>query len=254
MFVAVWILYAADRILDARLLDAHPLPARRPPSELEERHRFHHRNRRAFLAALSAAACLLAGLLHTLDPAALRLYAVLAALLAAWLLLIHARPIPGDGGHRLPKELAVGIFFPAAVFIPSVARAPQLRLELLPFALLVAAVCSLNCLFLYAWEHPGARAHAHWTTRWATAHLIPLTVATLGVSATMLGTALVHASHWHRIFSADPRIPASTLCAAALLLLLHRLRTRLQPIHLRALADLVLLTPLLIMPAATLLR
>ena len=249
MFVAVWMLYASDRLLDAR-----PLPGGASPSDLEERHRFHHRHRHAFLAAIASAAVPLAALLHTLDPSALRLYTLLATLLAAWLLLIHARPLPGDGVHRLPKELAVGIFFPAAVFIPAVARAPQLRLQLLPAALLLACVCTLNCLFLYAWEHPRARSHAHWTTRWATAHLVPLTVATLGLSATLLATALLRTTQSPQLSHADALIAASTLSSAALLLLLHRLRARMQPIHLRALADLVLLTPIVIAPATALLR
>ena len=249
MFVAVWMLYAADRILDARILDT--LPTAAPPSDLEERHRFHHRHRRAFLAAIAAAAVVLAALLHTLDPAALRLYTLLATLLAAWLLLIHARPLPAANAHRLPKELAVGIFFPAAVFIPTVARAPQLRLTLLPAAALLACVCTLNCLFLYSWEHPRARPHAHWTTRWATARLVPLTLATLGLSAALLAAALFRAS---QLAHADALIAASTLSSAALLLLLHRLRARLQPIHLRALADLVLLTPILVAPLTSLLR
>jgi len=42
---------------------------------------------------------------------------------------------------------------------------------------LLAAVCTLNCLFLYAWEHPAPRSQAHWTTRWATGHLPVLTLA-----------------------------------------------------------------------------
>ena len=230
MFVAVWILYAADRLLDARLLD---IPAQ--PTDLEERHRFHHRHRRRFLLGISVCAFVLTYLLHSVDPRAMRLYALLATLLAAYFLLIHAR---ADSAHRLPKELAVGIFFPAAVFIPTVARLPQLRLDLLPIALLLAATCSLNCLFLYAWEHPHHRAQAHSSTRWATNHLVALTwtVAALSAIYCLLSTPLLSS-----LFALTSCILASSL----LLLLLHHLRNRLQPIHLRALADLVLLTPLI---------
>jgi hypothetical protein len=237
MFIAVWILYAADRLLDARLLDARLLDARafdssQTTNDIEERHRFHHRHRRAFLLGITLSACALAALLRTIDLHALRLYTLLATLLAVYLLLIHARP---GSAHRLPKELAVGIFFPAAVFIPTVARFPQLRLDLLPVALLLAATCSLNCLFLYAWEHPEPRTHAHWSTRWATHHLVSLT---LTIAALSLLVILISPEHSTLILTSC--ILASTL----LLLLLHHLRHRLQPIHLRALADLVLLTPL----------
>lgn len=230
MFVAVWMLYAADRLLDAR-----PLPGGQSPPELEERHRFHHRHRRTFLILIALSAFVLIALLRNIDPHALRIYTLLATLLAAYFLIIHAR---ADNAHRLPKELAVGIFFPAAVFIPTVARLPQLRLDLLPVAFLLAATCSLNCLFLYAWEHPHQRAQAHWSTRWATRHLVTLTwtVAALSLIYCLLSTRLITRPY---------ALPSCILASSLLLLLLHHLRNRLQPLHLRALADLVLLTPLI---------
>lgn len=244
MFVAVWMLYASDRLLDAR-----PLPGGQAPPELEERHRFHHRHRRAFLAVIMLSAFALAALLRYSDPAAMRLYALLAALLCAWFLLIHARPLPGDGSHRLPKELAVGVFFPAAVFIPTVARLPQLRIDLLPVALLLAATCSLNCLFLYAWEHPADRSYAHWSTRWATRHMVALTSAIAVLSLFWLFTAQ------RLIDPTDLRhgtlVLTACICTSTVfLLLLHLIRRRLQPVHLRAIADLVLITPLIVIPLA----
>jgi hypothetical protein len=241
MFVAVWMLYAADRLLDAR-----PLPNNQPPLGLEARHLFHHRHRRAFLALVAPTSIALVLLLHSIDPRALHLYTLLAALLGAWLLLIHARSLPTPDAHRLPKEFAVGLFFPAAVFIPTLARAPQLRSALIPAFLLFAAVCTLNCLFLYFWEHPHNRAHAHWTTRWATAHLLPIsaTVLTLTIAAAILGHLRPPASHL-------PLAGAPALACAlttALLLTLHDLRNRIPALTLRASADLALLTPLLLLP------
>jgi hypothetical protein len=231
MFLAVWMLYAADRLLDAR-----PIPGGGPPPDLEERHRFHHRHRRAFLWGLAIAAIALGSLLHLLNPTALHLYATLATLLAAWLLLVHAHPMPQS--LRLPKELAVGVFFSAAVFIPTVARAPALRQALLPDALLAAAACTLNCLFLYAWEHPGKRPLAHWTTRWSTRHL-PQLALTIAALATLTAWLTRKQLLW---------MPAlACALSAALLLLLHAQRRRLSSIHLRASADLALLTPLLFM-------
>jgi hypothetical protein len=174
----------------------------------------------------------------------MRLYTLLATLLGAWFLIIHARPLPGDGAHRLPKELAVGIFFPAAVFIPTVARLPQLRLDLLPIALLLAATCSLNCLFLYAWEHPRHRAQAHSSTRWATHHLVALTATVAALSLLLILTSSLFApsAQLHR---GTTILTSCILASSLLLLLLHRLRNRIAAVHLRALADLVLLTPLI---------
>ena len=232
MFVAVWMLYAADRLLDAR-----PLPGGQSPPELEERHRFHHRHRRAFLIGIAISACILAALLRNIDPPALRLYVLLATLLAAYFLIIHARP---DSAYRFPKELAVGIFFPAAVFIPTVARLPELRLDLLPIALLLAALCSLNCLYLYAWEHPGSRLRAHSSTRWATHHLVALTWITGALSLLLILVSPLLTLH-----RGTTILASCILTSSLLLLLLHHLRNRINPLHLRALADLVLLTPLI---------
>jgi hypothetical protein len=237
MFVAVWMLYAADRLLDAR-----PLPDGAQPPELEERHRFHHRHRAAFLSAIAVASGVLAGLLHRINADALRLYALLAALLAGWLLLIHARPLPSDQIRRLPKELAVGIFFPAAIFIPTVARAPQLQTALLPAAALLAGICTLNCLFLYAWEHPEPRTQAHWTTRWATGHLRPLALAVT------LCAALVAGLSGTVVLPRLDLLPALACgLSAGLLMALDARRRRWRAVTVRACADLVLLTPLLVM-------
>ncbi|MGA7158608.1 MAG: hypothetical protein WBY53_17310 [Acidobacteriaceae bacterium] len=253
MFVAVWMIYAADRLLDARALDAYPVHS--PTShDLEARHRFHHHHRTRFLTVLLIAALALTALLLRLDERALHLYALLATLLAAWMLLIHIRPTPNGTTRRLPKELAVGIFFPAAIFIPTLARttptaaaiqhlgplALWLRPNLLLSAALFASICTLNCLCLYAWEHPAPRLNAHWTTRWATHHLTHISIAILTAS-TLTAILTLH--------NPATALPA-TACAlsAAALLTLHHLRRRLSPIHLRAAADLVLLTPLLLLP------
>jgi hypothetical protein len=226
MALAVWILYAADRILDARRIGE-------PSSELEARHFFHHRHRRAFLTGISIAAVALASLLPRLDPAAIKLYLVEGGCLVAWFIIVHA----SRGAHRLPKEIAVGLFFAAAIFIPTVARDAALRLVLLPSAILFAALCSFNCLFIYAWEHerPLNARLPHPTTRLALKHLRGLAV----IIATV-GAALA-------LWQARP-IPAACALAILLLLALHRNRRQLSRTTLRAAADLALLTPLLLLP------
>jgi hypothetical protein len=250
MFLAVWMIYVADRLLDSRiLLSGHwqtgTLATENVPI-LEARHRFHHRHRNGFLACMAVAAVVLAVLLPRLDPRTLRLYALLSALLAVWLLLIHIRPLPNDEGLRLPKELAVGIFFSATVFLATISRAPALRMSLLPVGALFAAVCALNGFYIHAWEHSGERPVAHWTTRWSERHLRPLTVAVAALALVTLWLGR------ERLLPFAASIPAAPVIACALsamlFLLLHRLRKRLSAIHLRACADLVLLTPLLLLP------
>ncbi|MDW5264207.1 MULTISPECIES: hypothetical protein [Acidobacteriaceae] len=233
MFIAVWMLYAADRLLDTRLLDSQS----RQEQHLEARHYFHHRHRSAFLTGILLASAALAPLLLRLSTEAIHLYLILGGLLFGYFILIHAT----RSAHRFPKEIAVGIFFAAATFIPTVARQPELRLALLPSALLLGMLCSLNCLFIYAWEHDPQRSSApdhptHATTRFALRHL-PLFAIVIALAGTIL--AIFH----HR---APWSIPLATVISAALLLVLHARRHHISPLTLRATADLVLLTPMLL--------
>ena len=244
MFATVWMLYAADRLLDSRILATTHVNSRSIASNisvpealgLEARHFFHHRHRRPLIAGILLCALLLAVLVPQLDPAAIRLDLVLGSLLFGYFVLIHATA----SAHRLPKEISVGLFFAAAIFIPTVARAPQLRLTLLPVAVLFAVLCSLNCLFIYRWEHatdciaspsfPGL-SQPHRLTRGALRYLSPTAVFVV-VASLALAVATHHLT------------PCPIALSALLLLCLHRLRTRLAPLTLRAAADFVLLTPL----------
>jgi hypothetical protein len=226
MAAAVWTLYAADRLLDALS----------PTSEkLEARHHFHSDHRAGFMAGIAVASVLLAFLLPGIPEQAIRLYLVLGGLVFGYFVIIHVV----RSAHRLPKEIAVGVCFASATFIPTVARDPALRIPLLPAALLLAALCSLNCLFIYAWEHtqPGAQ-QPHPITALALRHLAGLTIMVLVIS-----TALA-------VF--DHEVPAFLYAALALaaldLLLLHLRRHRMERVELRAAADLALLTPLLMVP------
>jgi hypothetical protein len=147
--------------------------------------------------------------------------------------------------RRLPKEIAVGLFFAAAIFIPTISREPALRPALLPVAILFGALCSLNCLFIYAWEHEDGRAHAqatHVTTRFAVVHVVFL-AGTFVTAATAL-VLLCRISGQ----TGAGLIPAACALSATLLLALDRNRRRLSPLNLRAAADLALLTPLLFLP------
>lgn len=239
MALAVWIIYACDRLLDAGR--ASSLAER---AALEARHRFHDRHRRAFAICIAIAAIMLGALLPLLGAAALRLYLMEGALLAGWFVLLHAT----HNAYRLPKEIAVGIFFAAAVFVPTVARGPALRLQLAPAALLFAALCALNCLFIDAWEqkrvaslskHGMHDARSPITaTGFASKHLAAFAIA-IAVSGIALALLCPGAA----------RLTASA-CAlsAVLLLMLDRSRLRFSRIHLRAAADLALLTPLLFLP------
>ena len=224
---------AADRLLDARVLDT------RRARELEERHLFHFQYRSRFLVGICAAAVGLAVLLPQLSHAAIELYLVEGSLLFAWFLILHAT----GSAHRLPKEIAVGLFFAAATFIPTVARRPELRSELLAPAALFAGLCSLNCLYIYRWEHPLRQGEGacHPSTRLALRHLSAIG-AGLAVGSALLAVGYFFSGResWS--------VPAACALATLLLRILDRFRRSLGATTLRAAADLALLTPLLFVP------
>jgi hypothetical protein len=239
MALAVWMLYAGDRLMDGRLLDIDPARY----DDLEARHYFHHRHRSAFLIGILLSSIALAALLPRLDAAAIRLYLILGGLVAGYFILIHATSSAAAQrkvARRLPKEIAVGLCFAAATFIPTVARRPDLRLPLLPIAIVFATLCSLNCLFIYAWEHQDHRAKlpTHAITRVALGNLPELTAA-LVLCSIALGL-LDHRVLWP--------VPCASALSAAILLLLHNRRHAIARTTLRAGADLALTTPLLFFP------
>jgi hypothetical protein len=239
MALAVWMLYAADRLMDARLLDAIPTHH----EDLEARHYFHHRHRKAFLTGTVLASIALAALLPRLEAEAIHLYLILGGLVSGYFILIHATSSAATQqkvAHRLPKEIAVGLCFAAATFIPTVARRPDLRLALLPSAILFATLCSLNCLFIYAWEHEDhvTNRPTHAITRLALRNL-----PALAVLLALSSTALTLFDH-----QAPKTISCATAISAALLLLLHNHRHTIARTTLRAAADLALTTPILFLP------
>ena len=225
-FLAVWLLYAADRLLDARA-----------GKRLEARHTFHWRHRRAFAIGMGAATALLVTLLRDLTLVQFRLYVTLGALLLAWFGLIHLQG--NDKPETLPKELAPGAFFAAAVFLPILPAASTAAISVLLTACLFGMVCSLNCLYIFAWEHDAhQQAHAHATTRMGIRWLTPLAV-------------FCAAAPMAEIRFAPPELAPvlfAIALAAALLLGLDRAHVHLDRTNLRAAADLALLTPLVVAP------
>ena len=231
MFVGVWAIYAADRLLDAG--------RRREP--LEERHLFHGDHRLGFQAVLWVAAAALIPLIVVMPERMRNLYLLLGALLVVWLSAIHLLPGPARR-RRIPKELAVGIFFSAAVFLPSAAVAAHPGMWVA--GILAANACSLNCLFIYAWEHPlSSAAAAHTTTQFGLRRLQAVAAASI-VLPVILWMVLRFTEQ-----GADVAPVAMAVSfTAAWLLLLDRSRGRWERTTLRAAADLALLSPLLVLP------
>lgn len=226
MFAAVWMLYAADRMMDSLVLDDDP-----QAGGLEARHLFHHLYRDTFRWGIVNGFVVLICLVSVMNRMEVGLYVALGLLLAGWFVLIHR------GDRPLPKELAVGLFFAVAVSIPAASRLGAGWRQLWLPALFTAVMCSLNCLFLYAWEREnGSQVEGHLSAQFASRALLPLSLCAIGGAGVLLPFVGV---------AARPVLIAAGL-AMALLMVLHGLRDRIAGTTLRALADLVLLTPLLL--------
>ena len=234
MFLTVWIVYVGDRLLDVSSLHRQPLNL----EGLGEPHHFHQAHRRAFLLGTAGIAIPLALLISCIPATAVHLYLILAGLLFGYFVSIHA------SRHviRIPKGLAVGFIFAAAVFIPTVATRPGLQIALAPLGLLFAALCSLNWLFICSWERERREISTQGTTdtpKLNGPHYLNQAALLVIIFGGVL-PVMDRRTPW--------QISAACALSAMLLLQTHRNRFAFRPMTLRVMADLALLTPLLFLP------
>ena len=220
---------------------------------LRERHQFHWRFRRALLPMAIAAACAAAGIIFAFMPPVARARdSVLAAAALAYFSGVHSGRTPWQFPLRWPrsfpgKEFLVGVLFTAGCVLPAWHRphalaAPGSAMWVfwIP-ALAFAALAWLNCSCIERWE--GVEGSAHCDGRSPQSmRSIALALFTIFFLLCVLAAASTH-----------PR-PAALLAAGAtsalLLALLDRHRARFSALALRAAADLVLLTPLVLLSFA----
>jgi succinate dehydrogenase hydrophobic anchor subunit len=233
-----WAVYIADRLLDARAGMQSP-----PRHVLRERHEFHWRHRRVFVPLGFLAALAAARIVATRLPAAARIpdTAVATATLA-YFSGVHAR---AGVLHRLEhllsrstsKALLIGVLFTAGCLLPAASQVPApgfisaARVLAMP-AMFFAVVAWLNCHAIAQWEAPGSDAAVGPLGRaGALVVLVGALVAVLLAQTEARSALLV----------------AAGTASALLLTALDRFRHRLTPLALRAAADLVLLTPVLLL-------
>ena len=234
--LVVWLIYLADRILDAQRAsetEAHLLKAR---------HHFSARNRRALLCVIAVGTAAAAWLVRE-DLSALEIRAglVLGAIIGLYMLCVH---LPGDALRRFfPKEIAVGMIFAAGTMLPvwtSVAAfsgAPA-AIAITRWALF-ALLCSLNCVAIACWERTRAHEPCEVSSfvAWCDSRLSLL-------AGGLVLLCCVAAAAWRTPAAV---IPATTVGVAALLTwLLNSQRARISALALRVLADRALLLPALV--------
>ena len=232
-----WAMYIGDRLLDARAGMQSP-----PMHRMRERHHFHWHYRRILLPVALAAAVLAALVIVMRLPARARMPdTALAAATLAYFSGIHSRgrirPVEWLLSTFSSRAFLIGVLFTAGCLLPAAsqvapaASVPVARVLAWP-AVFFAALAWLNCHAIGHWE--SARSERAPTGIVGKAGLVAATGFALAFL--MGGTA--------------PRIGGLVIAgtgSALLLALLERMRTRLTPLALRAAADLVLLTPAILL-------
>jgi hypothetical protein len=238
--LVAWAVYIGDRLLDARA------GLRTPPlHHLRDRHHFHWRHRRILIPLSLAAALASAWIVLERLPAGARAPdSLVGAATLAYFSGIHSRrKLPPALGRFLSplfsREFLVGSLFTAGCMLPVWSQsslAAQLasphRLLLL-LALFFSALAWLNCRAIGHWESSGYGP---------TSGRISFAGGVVGITGLLLAVILA---------SLEPRaaaLLAAGALSALLLALLDLKRDRIEPLALRSAADLVLLTPLLLIP------
>lgn len=225
--LAVWVIYAADRLLDVSLAEATNGP-------LAERHLFHKKYRRWFITAIAVAFLSAVFFVVTSLPMAIFKNMVLGGILVAaffGLSLISARD---ENESPLLKNIIAGFAFSFGTAMVAHIYRPELRLmDLLraPEFLLFSLLCILNISAIDVWEH-SARNHDEEVK------------ASDEISLTLPITLLAAASIFLALRDMNDRsFYYAILTATGLLYVLNRRRHTLSRTALRTLADVTLLVP-----------
>jgi hypothetical protein len=210
LFLTVWLIYVADRLLDTRNgWGATP------------RHQFYGRNFRCALAVWMMAMAATAGMVFFgfANPLLLRGAAMLAAVVL-YLAAVHWLP-SGSTWIGL-KEAAVAVLFALGTSLPAWGqiRSTHDALTVVLFSLL----CWLNCIAIEQWENGFAR----------------LPVAAIAGIIAIGGLVLLHRDR--------PILAGAESASLFALVLLDGVHHKLSRDALRVLADVALLTPLVFLP------
>ena len=234
LFLTAWWIYLADRLVDSLSLHFHPAWGSQHSildRPISARAAFCLRHKRLFVTALLfvGVADVLVVILRI--PFWLIERGVLLGLVALIYLFINQRA--HHLWRRLPlKEVTVGFLFALGTTLFHFHQAPD---YLLTAAFLFGFLCSLNCLSIAVWERQldleqGKHSYATEYARGGTA------VRMACLLLVLLGCGLA-------LFDIVPLVTGAIAAASALLLALHF--SLLGTNERTAMADLVLLTPLL---------
>ncbi len=223
--LVTWCAYVSDRLLDAR-------SALRTEQvhHLRQRHLFHWQHRSSIFPLALTAACVSAWIVFSFMPDEARERNVLLA--AAGVTYFSGIHIKTKFRALLPKELLVAVLFTTGCALPTIGRMRALSAAFIVAIIFFAGLAWLNCHAIECWESVGQTCSGPQI----------YSIASLLALAGLLGAIVLFAPH-----SSEATLIGVGAASAILLALLDRIRDRLTPLALRSAADLVLLTPLLLL-------
>ena len=235
--LAVWMIYAADRLLDVSLSGADGGP-------MEPRHRFHTRHRGWFRVGLLVALLVAVALVVTRMPMTIYKHLLLGGVLVAGFFGLSmlssqdARDVPHTKNILAGVAFAYGTAMTAHIYRSEFDIYDMLlSREFVCFAVL----CVLNISAIDLWEHAARTADVEVKAGDELALTLPLAL----LAAAALAYALLDEQLTSRPFF------YAILTGAGLLHVLNRSRARLTMDALRVLADVALLVPVLVFFAAS---
>src|SRR5690242_12733179 len=228
--LVVWLIYVADRLLDALRSPSHRAEA--------TRHMFYRRHLWAFLFPLGAG-CVLATWL-ALTQLDVRIFSDGVLILLAvgvYLLIVHL--VSPRRRWLLPKEMLVGTLFALGTCFPVWQEMTQSGAILLPTCAIFAALCWMNCAAIeYAeWDRLRGRRFGlpHPWTVWIGKRFMLLSL----VAAAMASLYLISGYgrlHW--------QVPAAELLSALAFAVIRSREKALSIDQFRVLVDVALFTPI----------
>jgi hypothetical protein len=231
--LVVWLIYVADRVLDA---------LKAPPEGAEAtRHIFYRRHLWAFLFPLSTGFVLAAWIsLTRLDLRTFGDGVVILLAVGAYLLAVH---LVSPGREWLPKEMLVGVLFALGTCFPVWEHMTNDATTIAAPFLLFTALCWMNCAAIEheEWKRLRGRRFGvpHPWTVWMGRRFLLLSFA---IAAIALGLILTGFGRAHQ------QLLAAELVSALALALVRYMEESLSIDQFRVLVDIALFTPLLFLP------
>ncbi len=245
----VWLVYVADRLLDATMMTGPGAP------KLEGRHEFHQRHQAKFkfvarIAAIAALVLVTAPLkiplfgfvLRTGLPTGIYLYALVGGLLVSgfFALSLFSSHDPDEIPYAKNVMAGVAFAYGTAMVAYVYTGFDMDELAYSPELICFAVLCMLNISAIDLWEH--ARLHQDEEVKASDELALTLPLILLGTAAVVFA--------WKDDDLMNRPFFYAILTGAALLYILNRSRARFSADALRVLADVALLAPILVFEAS----